>query len=59
MSEQEQAPKPVEEASLFFRAGQDAKRRGQKLTESALRSLRPGCRQYDEFIAGYDSAGKP
>ena len=41
--------------SPFFKAGADAFRSGIKLENSALRKLRPGCKEYDWFIAGYDS----
>lgn len=39
----------------FYQAGADARRAGMKLKDSALRNLRPGCKEYDWFIAGYDS----
>ena len=41
--------------SNFYKAGAEAARSGIPLHYSALRKLRPGCPQYDEFIAGYDS----
>jgi hypothetical protein len=51
----QQAPQAVSGPSIAFVAGQNAKQRGEKLATSALKNLRPGCRQYDDFIAGYDS----
>jgi hypothetical protein len=41
--------------SIAFKAGKDAKESGIKLEESALKNLLPGCKQYCDFIAGYDS----
>jgi hypothetical protein len=49
------APMPVEERSIAFRYGADARRRGDKLQFSALRNLHPASKQYADFIAGYDS----
>lgn len=51
----QQAPKAVDEPSIAFKAGQDAKRRGLKLHKSALTALHPASKQYADFIAGYDS----
>ena len=42
--------------SIAFEAGKKAKERGEKLKNSALKNLRPGCKQYDDFIAGYDES---
>lgn len=49
------APKTREELeqTTFFKAGADARQRGQKL-EKAIAALRSGTWQYDAFIAGYD-----
>jgi hypothetical protein len=41
----------------FFKAGAEACRAGIPLKDSALRNLRPDCKEYAWFIAGYDSAG--
>jgi hypothetical protein len=43
------------EASIAFKAGQDAKRMGVPLRQSALRKIRPGTQQYEDFIDGYES----
>lgn len=40
--------------TTFYKAGVDAKKAGRKLAE-AISCLRPGCWQYDAFIAGYDA----
>ena len=48
----------IETKSIAFNAGKDAKLRGEKLKNSALKNIRPGCKQYDDFIAGFDSAKK-
>lgn len=53
MSQIEPDRKPEE--TPFFKAGAEARRAGIKLQDSALRKLRPGCKEYDWFIAGYDS----
>jgi hypothetical protein len=58
--EQKQNERP--EPSIAFEAGQKAKRMGIPLRQSALRMIRPGCKQYNDFIDGYDSitkSGKP
>lgn len=49
-------PKSQEEmeSTPFFKAGARAKASGRKLAE-AISCLRPGCWQYDAFIAGYDA----
>jgi hypothetical protein len=56
--EGEQKPAEQTERSIAFEAGQHAKRNGIPLRQSALRALRPGCKQYDDFIDGYDSITK-
>lgn len=43
------------EKPIAFKEGVDARQRGTKLEQSAITQLRPGSRQYDEFLAGYDS----
>ena len=43
------------EPSIAFKAGQEAKRLGIKLENSAVRNLRVGSKQYEDFLAGYDS----
>ena len=50
-----------DEKSIAFREGLRARQDGIKLKDSALRSLRFGSRQYEEYVAGYDSldAAKP
>lgn len=48
-----QAPK--EDKSIAYRAGQDAKNTGLKLKDSAIKNLLVGSKQYDDFLAGYDS----
>lgn len=56
------APQTQEELqqTAFYKAGADAKKARRKLAE-AISCLRPGCWQYDAFIAGYDApqAKKP
>ena len=49
-----QSPKEHEK-SIAYRAGQDAKKRGVKLKNSAIKNLRVGSKQYDDFLAGFDS----
>lgn len=46
--------------SIAFKAGLQTRLDGIKLEQSAIRNLLPGCTQYNDFIAGYDSvdAGK-
>lgn len=46
--------------SIAFKAGLQTRLDGIKLEQSAIRNLLPGCKQYNDFIAGYDSvdAGK-
>lgn len=46
------------EPSIAHCEGRRARHAGVKLENSALRKLRVGSRQYDDFIAGYDSAEK-
>ena len=50
-----QSPSNAGLGSIAFEAGKKAKERGEKLKNSALKNLRPGCKQYDDFIAGYDA----
>ena len=51
-----QAPKQQEEEkSIAFKSGEAAKKQGRKLEETGIRNLRIGSKQYDDFIAGYDS----
>jgi hypothetical protein len=40
--------------SVAFKAGRDARAHRIPITKSGLRVLRPGSRQYDEYIDGYD-----
>lgn len=49
-------PKTREELQQtpFYKAGSDAKNAGRKLVD-AISCLRPGCWQYEAFIAGYDA----
>lgn len=42
------------EPSIAFQAGQKAREMRIPLRQSALRALRPGCKQYDDFIDGYE-----
>lgn len=50
-----------EHISIAYREGLQARRDGIKLTDSVIKNLRAGSRQYDDYLAGYDSpdAGKP
>lgn len=48
----------IPEPSIAYCEGRRARQAGVKLENSALRKLRVGSRQYDDFMAGYDSAGK-
>lgn len=41
--------------SIAFKSGAEACKSGVKLKDSAIRKLRVGCQQYDDYIAGYDS----
>lgn len=43
------------ELSIAYKAGQQARKEGVKLKDSVIRNLLPGCRQYNDFIAGFDS----
>ena len=47
-----------ETKSIAFEAGEAACLRGEKLKNSALKNIRPGCKQYEDFIAGFDSVKK-
>lgn len=51
----------VEQKSIAFREGLRTRKEGIKLKDSAIKNLRIGSRQYDDYLAGYDSlnAGKP
>lgn len=40
--------------SIAFQAGRKARSMGTLITKSALRMIRPGSRQYDDFIDGYE-----
>lgn len=44
--------------SIAFEAGKAARLRGEKLKNSALKNIRIGCQQYEDFIAGFDSVKK-
>jgi hypothetical protein len=41
--------------SIAYKAGVEAKKLGIPLKETAIRNLRHGTPQYDDFLAGYDS----
>jgi len=41
--------------SIAFQAGAEAKKRRIPLKQSAIKNLRPGTPQYDDFLDGYDS----
>lgn len=43
------------EQSIAFKAGLQTRLDGIDLKQSAIRNLLPGCTQYNDFIAGYDS----
>jgi hypothetical protein len=40
--------------SRWFKWGQEARKNGQKIQDTIIRKLRPGRRQYEEFVDGYD-----
>lgn len=44
-----------EEKSIAYREGLRARQDGIKLKDSAIKNLRLGSRQYDDYLAGYDS----
>lgn len=44
-----------QEPSIAYKAGVSAREDGIKLENSALKNLLPGCQQWHDFIAGYDS----
>lgn len=52
--------KPISESSaappesIAFSAGRKARAQGFSLKQSALRVIRPGSRQYDDYIDGYE-----
>lgn len=48
----------TDNASIAYRAGQEAKRNGVSLKNSAIRNLRVGSKQYDDFLVGFDSLKK-
>lgn len=52
----DESPRPAQEESIAFKAGRTAREQGIPIRQSALRALRPGTRQYEDFIDGYDSA---
>jgi hypothetical protein len=41
-------------STVAYRAGQDVTRQGLKLEATAVRSLRVGSKQYEQFIACFD-----
>ena len=43
------------EESTFFKAGAEAARNKIPITKTAIRNIRFGCKQYDQFVDGYDS----
>lgn len=51
---QSEQPQTDREETIAFTAGRKARQQRIPLTKSALRSLRPGSRQYDDYIDGYD-----
>lgn len=48
------AKETTPEESIAFKAGRDARAQGIPLRKSALINLRPGSRQYDDYIDGYE-----
>lgn len=52
------APHNCPGESIAFKAGRNARAQRIPLAQSALRALRPGSKQYDEFIDGYDFEGE-
>lgn len=44
-----------QEPSIAYKAGLSARQDGIKIENSALKNLLPGCKQWHDFIAGYDS----
>ena len=47
------------ELSIAFKAGKQARKEGIKLEDSVVRNLLPGCTQYNDFLAGFDSVSAP
>jgi len=45
--------------SIAYRAGVEAKKLGIPIEQTAIRNLRWGTPQYDDFLAGYDSYNVP
>ncbi|KNH43912.1 hypothetical protein [Pseudomonas lini] len=43
-----------EQMSFAYREGLRARQDGIKLKDSAIKNLRIGSRQYDDYLAGYD-----
>lgn len=46
---------PAEQRSIAYREGLRARQDGVALADSAIKNLRVGSRQYDDYLAGYDS----
>lgn len=44
-----------QETSIAYNAGVSARQDGIDIKKSALKNLLPGCQQWHDFIAGYDS----
>lgn len=51
--------KSKDRKSLAFLEGQRAQRDGLKLEETAVKNLRVGSRQYNDYMAGYESLQVP
>ena len=45
----------AEQRSIAYREGLRARKDGIKLKDSAIKNLRIGSRQYDDYVAGFDS----
>lgn len=41
--------------SIAYRAGMEAKKLGIPIEDTAIKNLRHGTPQYDDFLAGYDN----
>jgi len=41
-------------STVAYRASETAQRQGMKIDETAVRKLRVGSKQYEQFIAGFD-----
>lgn len=46
---------PQDRKSLAYREGLRAKRDGLKMEDTAIKNLKVGTRQYNEYLAGYHS----